>query len=209
MEAIRAIISGWTSSFRYPIFVCNVQPTLDIPPLSTIYGLLSAARGDYVNPKHTGIGYRFYSASKFFDLETIYEMTEGSLKGKSNVCRREILFQPRLELYVTNLDFLDCLKKPYYPLLLGRQTEPAIVEKVQKIQLTKMKRMKLEATLVPFPTEGVSGVIQALPEYFTGTVPRKSVNVRPYCLLTEEVEVTCDNLYFDEELNKGVYIYNA
>ena len=99
MDIYRIHLTGWTASFRYPTFVSGFQPTLPVPPLSTIYGLLSAANGTIIIPGDIPVGYVFRSEGKAVDLETVYELEE-NLKAKTNIVRREILFQPELYLYI-------------------------------------------------------------------------------------------------------------
>jgi len=36
MKVFRIDITSWTASFRYPNLISGVQPTLEVPPLSTI-----------------------------------------------------------------------------------------------------------------------------------------------------------------------------
>ena len=48
MKAFRIHITSWTASFRYPNLISGYQPSLVVPPLSTVFGLFSAAVGDYV-----------------------------------------------------------------------------------------------------------------------------------------------------------------
>ena len=72
MKLLRILIEGWTASFRYPAFISGFQPTLPVPPLSTIYGLLSAVKGELVTPNETNVGFVFDYDSKSVDLETIY-----------------------------------------------------------------------------------------------------------------------------------------
>jgi CRISPR-associated protein Cas5t len=50
IEAVRVTITAYTASFRVPHFV-GYQLTLPVPPLSTIYGLISAAAGRWVLPQ--------------------------------------------------------------------------------------------------------------------------------------------------------------
>ena len=97
----RIKISGWTASFRYPIFISGYQPTLPIPPYSTIYGLISAACGKWITPDNLEIRYVFKSEAKGVDLETIYELSgKTPLQAKSNVIKREFLLNPQLYLYL-------------------------------------------------------------------------------------------------------------
>ena len=90
MKVLRIKVEGWTASFRYPGFISGFQPTLPVPPVSTIYGLISAARGEFTVPEDVSTGYVFDFESKAVDLETIYELSPG-LSAKSNVVKREFL----------------------------------------------------------------------------------------------------------------------
>ncbi|WP_298938611.1 CRISPR-associated protein Cas5, partial [uncultured Dysgonomonas sp.] len=39
MKTHRIKINSWTSSFRYPNLISGFQPTLEVPPVSTVMGL--------------------------------------------------------------------------------------------------------------------------------------------------------------------------
>ena len=69
-----------------------------MPPLSAIYGIITAAKGEWVTPHDVSIGFVFHSDGKAVDLETIYEFG-GGLDAKSNINKREFLVQPELYLY--------------------------------------------------------------------------------------------------------------
>ena len=86
MKYLRVLIESWTASFRYPAFVSGFQPTLPVPPLSTIYGLLSSVKGEIVKPDDVTVGYIFDYEAKSVDLEQIYEIK--ALTGnKSNIIK--------------------------------------------------------------------------------------------------------------------------
>ena len=74
MEAYRIQLSSWTASFRYPNLISGFQPTLDVPPISTVLGLINAAAGKYVDYSLLTIGYYFEYGAKAIDLETIYQI---------------------------------------------------------------------------------------------------------------------------------------
>src|SRR5205085_2491236 len=135
MKVARIFIRGWTASFRYPIFISGFQPTLPVPPLSTIYGLLSAAKGELVTPSDTTVGFVFQSQGRAVDLESIYELHATPLRANTNVVKRELLYEPELFLYITDLTFVDYFRLPNYPLLLGRSTELAMVVKSEPFEL--------------------------------------------------------------------------
>jgi len=73
-----------TASFRYPMFVVSYQPTYLIPPISTIYGFLSAAKGSKVNLTDMNVGYTFTSKGKGVDLERIHKYGDESEKNHLN-----------------------------------------------------------------------------------------------------------------------------
>src|SRR5215510_1538476 len=97
MTLYSADITTYTSSFRYPMLISGTQLTLEVPPISTILGLINAAHGKYIFHKKSLIGYYFEYAAKAMDVETIY-MAEVNKKGnlmattRSNVIKREVLF---------------------------------------------------------------------------------------------------------------------
>ena len=206
MKFLRVLISGWTSSFRYPTFISGFQPTLPVPPLSTIYGLLSAIKGEYITPNDMNVGFIFFHEGKSIDLETIYEIK--SLKGnKSNIVKREFLFNPKMYLYISDLDFVKYLKNPKYQLCLGRSTDLAIIEEYKEVDLEKKVNVRLGKTILPFGTQGAFGIIQALPTHFTNTIPRKSLGTQPFILMDEffDFEKEC---FYDSDLNYGIWIYD-
>ena len=205
MKYLRILIEGWTASFRYPAFISGFQPTLPVPPLSTIYGLLSAAKGELVTPDETNVGFVFDYDAKAVDLETIYELK--GLKGnKSNVAKREFLFKPSLYLYTDDLEFKKYFKNPAYPILLGRSSDLAIISEIKEIEMEKKNNVKLGKTILPFGIEGAFGIIQALPTHFSDSIPRKAIGTKPYLLMNQFFDYSGD-CYFDSELNWGVWIH--
>jgi len=204
MKALRVLIDGWVTSFRYPAFISGFQPTLPVPPLSTIYGLISAAKGELVTPSDLSIGYVFKHQGKAIDLETIYELS--GLKGKSNVIKREFLVNPEIYLYLDNLDYMEYFKRPHYPLLLGRSTDLVTVSEIKEITLEKKSNVKLGKTILPFGTNGAFGTIQALPTHFSDTIPRKAIGTKPFILMDQLFDYS-DECYFDEEMGWGVWLH--
>ena len=201
----RIKITGWTASFRYPIFIYGYQPTLPIPPYSTIYGLISAACGKIITPNDTEVRYVFKSDSKGVDLETIYEWKIGQIT-KSNVIKREFLFNPELYLYLKEEKIANCFKKPYYPLLLGRSTELAFVEEIKKIRLVESENFLLGGIILPFPPMWhLNGMIQALPTHFSETFPRAPLGTRAWFLVKEFQKYEGKGL-IDKEMGWGVIL---
>ncbi|NOZ24541.1 MAG: type I-B CRISPR-associated protein Cas5 [Nitrospirae bacterium] len=207
MQFYRIHLKGWTASFRYPVFVSGFQPTLPVPPLSTVFGLISAACGSMTTPENLRVGYVFRSAGNAVDLETIYELS-APLTAKSNVCRREFLFEPELFLYLDRQEYARSFQKPCYPLLMGRSSELATVVDIRVVDLEERKGVSLGGTVVPFPTQGVHGPLQALPTHFTDGIPRRAAGTRPFYLLKDFLEYSAA-LPFDEEMDWGVWVYGT
>ena len=206
MKVLRVHINGWVASFRNPLFISGFQPTLAVPPLSTLYGLLSAARGDWVTPDDASAGFIFQSQGKAVDLETVYEFGKTRLKAKPNVCKREFLVSPELYLYTPALWLRPHLESPHYPLLLGRSTELATVVSIAEIELEAVSETTYCDTLLPFPNEQIYGQILPLPTHFTPERPRRPQGIRPFYILTEKIPYSGPALQ-DTEMGWGVYLH--
>lgn len=216
MKVFRVDIMAWTASFRYPNLISGVQPTLEVPPLSTVLGILNAASGRYLQHDQVEIGYYFEFAGKTFDLETIY-MIRTDAKGnpsnnaKSNVIRREILADARLSLYFTDEGILRCLENPYYDILLGRSGDLARVSKPREMKLEEISQaQKVKGQIIPLRKNFLPGKVQALPHYFTDDFPRKNLGTEPFTVIPYNVPDFPTNLkcYRDESQGKrGVDVY--
>ena len=205
MKVIRIHITGWVASFRNPLFISGFQPTLPMPPLSAIYGIITAAKGEWVTPHDVSIGFVFHSSGKAIDLETVYE-SSGKLEAKSNINRREFLVQPQLYLYTPEMWLREAFERPHYPLLLGRSSDLATVKSIKEIQLQNVSETTYQDTLLPFPDAQLFGQVQALPTHFTAEIPRRPCGTRAYCLITERIKYT-GNVLHDPEKNWGVYLH--
>ena len=185
MKVFRIHIQSWTASFRYPNLISGYQATLPVPPLSTLFGLISAAMGRYFHLKEMDIGFVFTFQTKGRDLETIYQMGR-SLRGiKSNVIVREFLVDNDLWLYTMNAEVAKSFEKPYFPLLLGRSGDLASVRSIDQLDIEIKKELhKVKGTIIPFKASlPIAAPIHALPLYFTDEIPRRNVGTRPYYLL--------------------------
>lgn len=205
MKFLRVLIEGWTASFRYPAFVSGFQPTLPVPPLSTVYGLLSSVKGEIVKPDEIKVGYIFDYEAKSVDLEQIYEIK--ALKGnKSNIIKREFLVNPKMYLYVNDLDFKQYFESPYYHVLLGRSSDLAMIKSVEVVDLDKKTDVALGKTILPFGTEGAYGILQSLPIYFSEDIPRKTVETKPFILMDNYFNYDGE-CFHDKELDKGIWLW--
>ena len=215
MKQYRIQISSWTSSFRYPNIISGYQPTLEVPPISTVLGLINAAAGKYLTYKQLRLGYYFDYEAKGVDLETIYQI-KAHEKGypesvaKSNVINREFLFNCRLFLYTDNQEIVEYLNNPCFSLLLGRSGDLATVRKTCEVELKQSNNAKnIKGQIVPFNKNFVAGLIQPLPQYFTDTVPRKNIGTEAYSIIPyyAKTSATSVTAYTDAIDNKEIDIY--
>ncbi|WP_293669257.1 type I-B CRISPR-associated protein Cas5b [uncultured Parabacteroides sp.] len=189
MKVYRIKISSWTSSFRYPNIISGFQPTLLVPPVSTVLGILNACAGKYLVHKELLLGYYFEYGGKSVDLETIYQIELDSKnipknQVKSNVIRREFLFENNLYLYLNDIELIEYIRHPYYPILLGRSSDLATIESIDEVELKEITNAtKIKGQIVPFKGHYLPGVIQALPKYFTERIPRNNIGTEAYSII--------------------------
>jgi len=207
---IRIKIKSWTASFRYPTFQSGYQPTLPVPPLSTIQGILSAARGKITSFSEVSfVGYVFRSEGKGEDLERIYALG----KPETDVMRREVLFNNTLYLFLPD-EWEEYFRRPRFQLLLGRSSDIATVEEIKKVELEEKVDVPVGGTVVPI-TSGLPGLVHALPvEFDYSTIPRKVKTVKAFTVLPfpknaaqKRRQIYEDKLLYDSELDIGVWLY--
>ena len=227
MKVLRVHITGWVASFRNPLFISGFQPTLPLPPLSALYGLLTAAKGDWVTPHDAAIGFIFQSNGKGTDLETVYEFLN-TLSAKSkinnrrvktgsskvfysmlmnpNIKKREFLVEPQLYLYTPDLCLKEAFERPRYPLLLGRSSDLATVKSIDEVELENRSETTYQNTLLPFPDQQLHGRMLTLPTHFTAEIPRRPCGTRAYHLVTERIKYRGD-VWHDPKMDWGVYLH--
>jgi len=209
---IRIKIRSWTASFRYPTFQSGYQPTLPVPPLSTIQGILSAAKGEIVSFSEIPyVGYIFKSEAQGIDLERIYALG----KPETDVIRREILFDNTLYLYLPD-EWARYFRNPKFQLLLGRSSDIATVENIAEIELEERTNVPVGGTIVPV-TSGLPGLVHTLPvEFDYSTIPRRAKIVKPFTILPfpknsaqRRRQTYSGKLLYDLEIEVGVWIYES
>ncbi len=153
LDGVRIVLTSYTASFRVPSFVGH-QLTLPVPPLSTIYGLLSAAAGQWVLPEEVAwLAFRCDYESKATDLEAILtverkKQTEDARHVGRNVIHREFLALPHVTLYLPSKWAAPFLR-PRYALLLGRTQDVASVECVKPVTLEPVGEGEVSGVLLP------------------------------------------------------------
>lgn len=194
LRGVAIELAGYTASFRVPGFLAY-QLTLPLPPLSSVYGLLSAARGDWVTPTDVQwLAYTCDYATRAMDLEAIVtferpKVTDVARPAQRNVIRREFLVYPRLTLYLpTTWD--SAFRHPRFPLLLGRSQDVASVEAVRPVELSDADEGEAWGTLLPLHVameSRVPGLIHNLPIAFGPDPERRLLGVHPFTLLDAQI----------------------
>lgn len=207
MRCKRITLSAWTCSFRYPAFIVGYQPSLPVPPVSTLYGLISAAVGEWITPDHVDIGYVFESHGTCVDLEAAYELSE-RLGFKQNVYKREFLFEPTLYLYVQDDKIAEAFRRPAYPLVLVRSSDIAMVTAVDDVELASVEGpITVCGTLLPQSVAGRGVITQALPTHFSEDIPRRALGTRVFSIVNKKLKVSSGIDYADPEHGWGVYFH--
>lgn len=215
MKIYRIDISSWTASFRYPNIISGFQPTLLVPPVSTVLGIINSCSGCYLDFNGLEMGYYFDYEANATDLETIYQVEKNdagivSNKMKSNVINRDFLFNCRLFLYFKTDKYLDYFRNPHYPILLGRSNDLASIDNISELELKEVPNAeKIKGQIVPYENNMLPGIIQALPEYFTDEIPRKNIGTKAFSIIPFSASdfETSIKAYRDTIDNKEIDIY--
>ena len=162
MKVLKIVAEGFTTSFRYPHFMMGVQPTYEMPPPATLYGHVASALGHWFDPQGVRFALRFHYQRKVSDVETTL-LLKGStgkmpqdkrypkvLEGNANPFQREILFFPRLVLYLNRPDWAAAFRHPRYAVCLGRSQDLFTYRQVEVVELEPTEQAYLENTLLPY-----------------------------------------------------------
>jgi CRISPR-associated protein Cas5t len=154
MLALKIVAEGLVTSFRYPHFVQGVHPTFDMPPPATIYGCVCGVIGELIPPDATRFAYHFSYQAKFVDYEHLHFFGR---EAKMNPFRRELLFKPRLTLYLDNIELAPYFRSPRYAVTLGRAQDLMTCQVPEIIELQEAERRFYSGTLLTLPDAAVIG----------------------------------------------------
>jgi CRISPR-associated protein Cas5t len=211
MRVLKIVLEGTTTSFRYPQFMIGVQPSFPMPPPSTIYGHICSAVGEWVDPDGLAFAYHFTAQESFEDLEHIHvlkaaggklpstiQQREGEgnqvpypkvLEGNTNPFRRQIVFRPRLVLYLNRPEWELAFRRPRYAVVLGRSQDLATYTSISVIELETSKEAYFEHTLLPYEmaTQTAVGIVTLMPRWISLDQQRRTDFAR-YLILQRRVQ---------------------
>lgn len=184
-RVIRIEVIGSVTSFCYPHFKQGMQPTFEMPPPATIYGHICSAVGDYVPPDSLEFGYTFTHAGKFVDYKEHLHFGDPIQPFPFD---RELLFNPRLTLYVTPVELAEAFRRPYYPVCLGRSQDLMTYRSVSVVTLERAEVGYFEHTLLPIEMGArlsADAIAVTMPRYIT---PRRVSTPGIYAMLQDRTE---------------------
>lgn len=189
MQVLKIEAEGAVTSFRYPHFMWQTQPTFEMPPPTTIYGHICSAVGEWIEPRGLEFGYHFTFAAKFEDLEHIHAGNPATIVPFS----RELLFRPRLVLYLNQPDLLPAFRSPRYAVVLGRSQDLFTYRRIEVVTLEQRDCAYFEHTLLPSSMEARSlrGVVVLMPRYVDYHARRAPTFAR-YVVLRDRVRANAD-----------------
>jgi CRISPR-associated protein Cas5t len=139
------------------------QPTFLLPPPAPLSGHVASALGRWFDPGEGRFAARFEYQQLATEIETTY-LLKGTgdraklpgtaipkrLEGNANPFRRQILFFPRLTLYLDRPDWVPAFRSPRYAVNLGRSQDLFTYRQVEVVEMTPAEDAYLERTLLPY-----------------------------------------------------------
>jgi CRISPR-associated protein Cas5t len=178
MRVLKVVAEGPVTSFRYPHFMQQIHPTFPMPPPATIYGHVCSTLGEWFDPSGVQFAYHFTHEGKVRDIEHIILATAAVgtlpgtktpkvLQGKINPFERELLFRPRLVLYLNRPEWEPAFRSPRYAVVLGRSQDLFTYTSVTTLTADLANEAYFEHTLATHEMAlwTMQGVTVLLPRY--------------------------------------------
>lgn len=218
MRVLKVVAEGITTSFRYPHFMQQIHPSYQMPPPATIYGHICSAMGEWVDPTGLQFAYHFTYQGSATDIEHIIVLSPATgklpdrqypkvLEGAVNPFERELLFQPRLVLYLNRPEWIAHFRSPRYAVVLGRSQDLFTYTRVEVVELQQAERAYFEHTLAPhkMAVQVQRGVTVLLPRYVDYTHKRAPVFSR-YLVIKDRVRSDQDFYRYGDQPDELYWI---
>jgi len=215
MHVLKVVAEGLTTSFRYPHFMQQIHPSFQMPPPATIYGHICSALGRWFDPTGVQFAYHFTHQGQVKDIEHIIVLSPSCgylpdtripkvLEGNVNPFERDLLFQPRLTLYINRPEWEPAFRSPRYAVVLGRSQDLFTYSHVGVAELEKANRAYFEHTLAPheMALRTMRGVTVLMPRYLDYARNRAPIFSR-YVVIRERV--LSDEFYEFSDRPNGPY----
>jgi len=186
MKVLKVVAEGLTTSFRYPHFMQQIHPSFQMPPPATIYGHICSVLGEWFDPTGVQFAYHFTHQGHVDDIEYIIILSPSGgylkgtkipkvLEGNINPFERELLFKPKLTLYINRPEWEAAFRSPRYAVSLGRSQDLFTYTQIEVIDLQQADNAYFEHTLMPH-NMGIRlarGIAVLMPRYLDYTQNRR------------------------------------
>ena len=209
MRVLKVIAEGMITSFRYPHFVQQIHPTFLMPPPSTIYGHLCSAIGEWVDPTGLQFAYHFTHQGVATDIEHIIVASAGkgklpgtglytSIEGTITPFERQLLFKPRLILYLNRPEWADYFRSPRYTVVFGRSQDLFTYTSIEVVDLEEATTAYFEHTIAPYEMalKLMRGITITLPRFLDYHNSRTPYFGR-YLILKDRVQLDGETVWVD------------
>jgi len=212
MRVLKVEAEGITTSFRYPQFMQQIHPSYEMPPPATIYGHIASVLGEWFDPEGVRFAYHFTFSGRVSDKEHIFVLSPANgtfqyqaqtvpkvLQGAMVPFERDLLFFPRLTLYINRPEWESAFRSPCYPVLLGRSQDLFTYTKVSVVQLEQAPYAYFEHTLLPYSTTKYTsrGYVIQMPRFLDYTNKRRPTFER-YFVVHDRLDSREHFLWFGE-----------
>jgi CRISPR-associated protein Cas5t len=217
MRVLKVVAEGVTTSFRYPHFMQQIHPSFQMPPPATIYGHICSTLGEWFDPADVRFAYHFTHQGEVTDMEHIIVLSPATgtlpgtkipkaLEGNVTPFERDLLFRPRLTLYVNKPEWESAFRSPRYAVVLGRSQDLFTYTRVEVIELVQAERAYFEHTLAPheMALQIGRGVTVLMPRYLDYDHNRTPTFDR-YVVVRERVYLPSEDGYQFGSLPSGPY----
>jgi CRISPR-associated protein Cas5t len=186
LPAVHVCLEALSASFRYPLTISGTQISTSVPAYSNVLGIISACAGRFVKPSETRVGFEFACKSHWLELEKTRRLEmnkQGRLRSHSKgqgISYRQVYSFPSLDLYLSNVNLREVFERPASTPCFGRSQDIAWIKSVREVTLRSAPKGSIGPTLIPYPQQGVAGLLVRLPEWFDNDRPNQPRRPGPF-----------------------------
>ena len=161
MRVLKVVAEGLTTSFRFAYHFTHEGQVTDIEHIILVAPATGNLPGTQI-PK--------------------------ALEGNVNPFERQLLFRPRLTLYINRPEWEQAFRSPHYAVVLGRSQDLFTYTRVEVIELQQAPKAYFEHTLAPYrmALEALQGIVVLMPRYLDNVSGRTATFAR-YTVLRDRV----------------------
>jgi CRISPR-associated protein Cas5t len=220
MKVLHITFQAYTATFKMPFINTGVAISAPVPSYSNIVGLISCCKGSLIEKNETLIGFKYSYDGIGRDLETTTRLFMDSKKEilkrnpEKGIIMREFHVNPKLDIYLDNLELKKFFERPIGVPTLGRSQDIAWISNIEIIEVEEACEGKMKPTLIPFPCEQFGGRVIRYCDYFYNNElgylrkPDKMILYQVVPQTEEGVFVRRNNLYkLPDSDNEVIYMH--